>query len=283
MKTLPIIGLILTILALALLAGCAKPIESGDTVSVDYVGKFENGTVFDTSIVSVASDAGLYNPGRTYAPLQVTIGQGAVIFGFEDGLKGMKKGETKTVTIPPELAYGKVSRFKFASFPIYEEQNRTIHAKRVITVPKEVFLQQFPEAVAGQRVDGGDLDYTMLNLTDEAVLRLEPTIGNVLAVPNAQWNATVIAIDDEQLTLRQDPPEGMIIQSALGPARITTTNEKITMHLLLQPGDVLRHAQMGNGVVSMVNETHATIDFNHPLAGKTLVFDLTVKDVTKKK
>ncbi len=66
--------------------------KMGDIVEVEYVGKFENGTVFDSSL------------GRE--PLQFTIGAGQVIPGFEDAVVGMKLGESKLVTIPPEQAYG---------------------------------------------------------------------------------------------------------------------------------------------------------------------------------
>lgn len=67
--------------------------KKGDTVEVDYTGKFENGEVFDSS------------EGRE--PLEFTIGDGQVIPGFENAVDGMAFGETKTVTIPPEEAYGK--------------------------------------------------------------------------------------------------------------------------------------------------------------------------------
>lgn len=66
--------------------------KDGDTVTVDYTGRFEDGTVFDTS------------EGRE--PFEFTIGAGNVIPGFENAVKGMKPGETKTVTIPAEEAYG---------------------------------------------------------------------------------------------------------------------------------------------------------------------------------
>jgi peptidylprolyl isomerase len=66
--------------------------KKGDTVEVDYTGKFENGEVFDTS------------EGRE--PLQFTLGAGQMIPGFEEAVEGMKFGEKKTVTLPPEKAYG---------------------------------------------------------------------------------------------------------------------------------------------------------------------------------
>jgi FKBP-type peptidyl-prolyl cis-trans isomerase SlpA len=69
-------------------------IKNGDTVSVNYTGKLEDGSVFDTSL----------QEGRE--PLTATLGQGQLIPGFENGLIGMTIGESKTVEIEPENAYG---------------------------------------------------------------------------------------------------------------------------------------------------------------------------------
>ncbi|SLM32604.1 Peptidyl-prolyl cis-trans isomerase [Desulfamplus magnetovallimortis] len=67
-------------------------INAGDTISVDYTGKLENGKVFDSS------------EGK--APLTFTVGSGMLIRGFDSAVIGMKKGESKTVNIPPEEGYG---------------------------------------------------------------------------------------------------------------------------------------------------------------------------------
>ena len=69
-----------------------KAIQSGDTISVDYTGKFQNGKVFDTS--------------EGQAPLKFTVGSGMLIRGFDQAVIGMKKGDTKTVVIEPEEGYG---------------------------------------------------------------------------------------------------------------------------------------------------------------------------------
>jgi len=83
-----------------------KTVENGDTISVDYVGKLEDGTVFDTSEKEAAVEAGIYNEMRDYKPLTFTVGAGQMIKGFDEGVVGMKVGEEKTLEIPPEEAYG---------------------------------------------------------------------------------------------------------------------------------------------------------------------------------
>jgi len=69
-----------------------KAIQSGDTVSVHYTGKVENGETFDSSL------------GRR--PLTFTVGCGQIIRGFDEAVIGMIAGEKKTVTISPDKAYG---------------------------------------------------------------------------------------------------------------------------------------------------------------------------------
>ena len=68
--------------------------EKFDILTVNYTGKLEDGTVFDSS----------KNPGRD--PFRFTVGTGQVIQGWEEGFIGMKIGGTRTLTIPPEMGYG---------------------------------------------------------------------------------------------------------------------------------------------------------------------------------
>ncbi len=66
--------------------------KNGDTVKVHYTGKLDDGSVFDTSSAS--------------EPLEFTIGQGQIIPGFEQAIIGMSPGESKTVKVSADKAYG---------------------------------------------------------------------------------------------------------------------------------------------------------------------------------
>jgi FKBP-type peptidyl-prolyl cis-trans isomerase 2 len=70
--------------------------KNGNKVKVHYTGKFEDGKVFDTSL-----------DGQ---PLSFELGNGQVIQGFNDAVVGMEPGESKTVTISPDKAYGEYKK-----------------------------------------------------------------------------------------------------------------------------------------------------------------------------
>jgi FKBP-type peptidyl-prolyl cis-trans isomerase len=76
-----------------LVVGTGPLAETGDTVTVDYVGRLENGTQFDSS----------YDRGT---PFPFTVGAGEVIAGWDQGVPGMRVGGTRRLTIPPNLGYG---------------------------------------------------------------------------------------------------------------------------------------------------------------------------------
>lgn len=80
--------------------------EQGDSINVQYVGKFIDGKVFDTNWEQVAKDNNIYNPQRPYAPLPLTCGVGQVIPGWDEGLQLLNQGGSATLIIPPHLAYG---------------------------------------------------------------------------------------------------------------------------------------------------------------------------------
>jgi len=140
--------------------------KHGDKIKVHYTGKFENGTVFDTS--------------EERGPLEFTIGDGDVIPGFEKSIVGMEVDERKTVTIPPEEAYG----------PRREE---------LIWERKK---SEFPEGIS-------------------------PAVG-------------------KQVGVRLNQPDTPLI----------------------------------NAIITDVSEDTVTLDANHPLAGKTLVFDIELVGIT---
>lgn len=115
--------------------------QQGDTVKVHYTGRLDDGSVFDSS------DGG--------APLEFTIGGGQMIPGFEQGVVGMAAGESRTVIIAADQAYG-----------IYQPQG-------VIEVPRSDIPASLPLEVGMQLQatgrDGRPAYMTVLELSADRV------------------------------------------------------------------------------------------------------------------
>lgn len=150
-------------------------VEKGDFVVFNYVGKFENGEIFDTTYEDIAKEAGIYVEDRTYGPLGANVGVGELIPGMDEALVGMEVGEKKTIVVPPEKGYG---------------------------MPRE------------------DL---------------------IVDVPKSEFEKAGI-----------EPTEGAYIMTDSGIARITA-----------------------------ITEESVTLDFNHPLAGKTVIFEVEIVDIER--
>ncbi len=75
-----------------LMVGKGPAPKTGDTVVVNYTGRFTNGKVFDSSV------------GKK--PFEFALGRGHVIKGWDEGVGSMHVGGRRKLTIPPDLAYG---------------------------------------------------------------------------------------------------------------------------------------------------------------------------------
>jgi peptidylprolyl isomerase len=120
-----------------------RPAKQGDTVSVHYRGKLQDGSVFDDTF--------------DHEPLRFTIGGGDVIPGFEEAVVGMKPGDSKTTAVPVEKAFG----------PYLEE--------RVIEVPKNEFARWDRQPKVGEQMpipqqDGSSIDVIVTEVTESKVI-----------------------------------------------------------------------------------------------------------------
>ena len=88
-----VVWLGILLLGAVLASGCgAQGAKKGDTVTLNYTLTLEDGTVYATS-----------SKGD---PLKATLGKSTLISGFEEAVIGMQVGDLKTITLPPEKAYG---------------------------------------------------------------------------------------------------------------------------------------------------------------------------------
>lgn len=78
--------------------GEGPAIRLGDSAILHYTLTLEDGKVIDSS------------QSGTREPFSFVLGSGVVIRGFERGIVGMKRGETRLIVVPPDLGYGSVAR-----------------------------------------------------------------------------------------------------------------------------------------------------------------------------
>lgn len=83
----------------------AKP-AVGDTVEMNYTGRFLTGKIFQTSDAAVAKKENVYNPMAPYQPMKVVAGMKQTIPGFDEALLMFGKGAKVSLIIPSALAYG---------------------------------------------------------------------------------------------------------------------------------------------------------------------------------
>lgn len=225
-------------------------VAPGDAVLVNYVGYLENGSVFDTSYEDVAKKEGVYQAVREYGAMPVKLGSGSIIDGFEESLIGMKKGETKRVTLPPEKAYGE------RTDELIEDVPRVQTSPRIQNVTVEKF-----------KTDIGKEPYEGLNFT-------VPNDGDPSKV---SWPMQVLSVEDEMVTFRYDPPGNATIETIFGTAQVKVNETDILIRMNPELGDFMTLS--GPATVIDYNENNITVDFNYELAGETLIFDIKVEDI----
>jgi len=116
--------------------------RTGDTVSIHYTGRLEDGTVFDSS------------EGRE--PLQFEVGSGKIIPGLDGAIAGMSEGEKKTVSVEPDEGYG----------PIQPDAMQAVPRENI---PDEIDLE-IGAPLQVQTQDGRTVAVTVAEISDEEVV-----------------------------------------------------------------------------------------------------------------
>lgn len=260
--------------------------KNGDTVAVDYVGKFEDGTVFDSSIESEAKKAPNFSAGRTYQPLVTTLEEGGgTIPGFWKGIVGMKVGETKTVKISPEDGYGTE----------WIDNGES-------TVDKKIFDEILTRTVKKSET----LDTVKMSVPKEALEKegTLPKVGDILTNDKGT-KAKVDSIDDKNVNLSidnsknpfsgkkivvgtkiefEDGNVGTITKVGQDDITLSVKNNsnpfagkklEVGLEGVYKEAQKVKITKIEGDMVTISIKTKNT----HALAGKTLVFELTLKEI----
>ncbi|MFH1447333.1 MAG: peptidylprolyl isomerase [Candidatus Micrarchaeota archaeon] len=100
-----------------------KP-KDGDFIKIEFVGKKATGEIFDTNIEQKAKEANVHNPETKYGPSLVVLGKGEIIKGLEKVIVGMEVGESRTIEIMPEDAFGERKQELVRVMPLSEFRKR---------------------------------------------------------------------------------------------------------------------------------------------------------------
>jgi peptidylprolyl isomerase len=137
--------------------------KTGDRVKVHFTGYLEDGTVFGSTMDE--------------APFEFTIGQKNMLPGFENAVIGMQKGDTKTITLAPEEAYGH-------------------HKTELITVMKKSGFPKEIDLEVGKRLrvrtqDGIYTAVTIKDITEDSIVLDE---NDPLAGKSLTFNIELVEI-----------------------------------------------------------------------------------------
>jgi peptidylprolyl isomerase len=143
-----------------------KTVENGHFVKIDYTGTLENGDMFDSSCNS--------------HPIEVEVGAGRIIKGFEDALIGMAVKEKKTFSLSPEEAYG--------------PRNENLEQSFMRSELPQGFDPQVGQVLALQNPQGGHLQARVKHADTE---KITLDLNHPLAGKNLTFEIEIVEINDE--------------------------------------------------------------------------------------
>ncbi|MFP3981986.1 MAG: peptidylprolyl isomerase [Desulfobacterales bacterium] len=154
-----------------------EKVESGKFVTVNYKGTLESGEVFDSS-----------EGGQ---PMEVQVGSGQVIQGFENALMGMELNEEKSFTLEPDEAYG------------HRDENQ-LHTFSRQEVPPEM-NPQIGDVIGLQTPDGQQIPAKIAEADEEKVV---VDLNHPLAGEKLNFDIQVVGITDTPTQMSADCSAG---------------------------------------------------------------------------
>ncbi len=264
----------------------SNKVSVGDQISMNYIGRLENSTIFDTNIADVAKQEGDLNPLRLYEPLSFVVGEGQMIKGVDNSVVGMKLGEKKQIKVLPADGYGLYDDNKVQTISRVQRFNKTEEIDRYAKLTEQDFNQIFNEdPVIDKEYSVPNVPWKVkVNSVFAGVVNLENllTPGKVITLPNSQWESLVLAVTRDKITFLHKPQSGQKINTPFGESTVKLKGNYIELEVNAKEGDTIQ-SLYGPIAVKEVNETNIVIDMNHPLAGQTLYFDIEIVSVNKTK
>ena len=261
-------------------------VSDGDYALVRYIGYYEDGEVFDSSIVDdveLSPDLPLDNTYRNNE-LQITVTPGAtisgtqtLISGFNDALKGMIAGEEKVITVTPEEGYGEWDPEKVRTL---EYAIGTYQLEETLSKTVTMSLEDFTLKYAQQPLENNsvELDYGVgiISSATEDTVTIDVVSLEEEEFYMDYFTTVVVREDDDTFTIQRLVEDGANIPIPTLGGTATATVTDGTVAVSYDTEDIVLDAAMGSGKITRVGETSFDVDYNHSMAGKTLMFKLRV-------
>lgn len=278
-----LIGYVLYSESRASSAGTPAEVVAGDQVTMNYIGWTTNGKVFDTSILSVATNNAVYPKSLTftlrentsYKPFNMTAGNygtGGTIKGFALGVIGLSEGDHVTIEVSPDEGY-----------PINYNLTRWQDLAEKVPVIEVMTEQQFidnyktnpvPMAILPHYFWGWDVQVVEL-LAGLVTVKNIPTVGEVVypfgnpsdATNPSGWPVEVLSynVPDQVITVKHDlTPEDVY----------NVKGTDVDGRTIIVTG-----YNADNGTFQ-VGKNDPTTGYNAEIAGRTLLFEVTIIKVT---
>ncbi len=230
-------------------------VKEGDKISVRYYGYIYYGgerRVFDTNIEDIAKDNVTYPKTVSYHwsghfdLLTFKVGSGSMIKGFDEGVRGMKLNETKTIVVPPDEGY---------PFSWNKVSNESIYQN--VPVVENISIDQFYKRFANTN----------------------PTTNSVYRDKMYGWNCIVLYVNPLKniVTIQNNPDIDQDYELFGNPSLFVHVDKvdgsTIYFHYIIKSLPILLPS---GGIIDQVNGDHFRINFNQEVAGKTLYFVVTV-------
>jgi len=189
-------------------------VKEGDFIRLEYTAKTkETGDVFDTTIESVAEEAGILVENKNYGPIPIVVAGGHVLKGLDEALVGMDEGEEKIVELTPEEAFGKRDSKLIQLVPMREFKKQNIKPYVGMTITSEGH-NGIIRSISGGRVTvdfnhelaGKNLVYDVKveKIIDDDMDKIKSMIELHYPAGNLDLDKTQIEIEDGKVVIQMD-------------------------------------------------------------------------------
>ena len=189
-------------------------INNGDFVRLNFTGKVqENDEIFDTTFEDVAKEANLFNENKEYKPIPIIVGGNHLLPAIEEAIVGLEEGDSKTIEIDSENAFGPRNRQLIQLIPMKEFKKQGMtpvpgmiitsegNNGKILTVNGGRVKVDFNHELAGKDLT---FDVDVVEIIDNDEDKIKSMIELHYAFPNMDIDKTVVDIDGDVVNITLD-------------------------------------------------------------------------------